>query len=253
MVSRREFLKIAGSRRRDHRCGRRPGRPGRRLRLQRDDYHHDCCRSGQHHDDRCPGDDYDRAGSNDHTASRQPSETGREIKIGAVSPITGALASFGGPDKWIVSYVLKAIGDGVVCGDGKKHPISITQLDTQSSPDRTSQVAQDLIFNTKVDMMVASSSPDTVNPAADQCEANGIPFLANFVPWQPFYFGPGRHPRPSPSRGRTCTTSEWKMPPQCRLGMWNQIQTNKVVRLSVPERRRRSGLGERHERAGAHL
>ena len=91
--------------------------------------------------------------------------------------------------------MVKAIGDGVVCGDGKKHPVNIIQLDTQSSPNRVAEVTQDLIFNEKVDMMVASSSPDTVNPAADQCEANGIPFLANFVPWQPFFFGRGRHRR----------------------------------------------------------
>ena len=121
-------------------------------------------------------------------------EMGREIKIGAVSPITGSLASFGGPDKWIVSYVLKAVGDGVVCGDGKLHPLSIIQLDSQSSPNRVAEVTQDLIFNEKVDMMVASSSPDTVNPAADQCEANEIPFLANFVLWQPFYLGRGATP-----------------------------------------------------------
>jgi branched-chain amino acid transport system substrate-binding protein len=160
-------------------------------------------------------------------------EMGREIKIGAVSPITGSLASFGGPDKWIVTYVLKAIGDGVVCGDGKKHPIKIIQLDTQSSPNRVSEVTQDLIFNEKVDMMVASSSPDTVNPAADQCEANGIPFLANFVPWQPFFFGRGA----TPDKPFTWT---WMYhfgvedAGECRLGMWNQIETNKVTGYLFP-------------------
>jgi branched-chain amino acid transport system substrate-binding protein len=160
-------------------------------------------------------------------------EMGREIKIGAVSPITGALASFGGPDKWIVSYVLKAVGDGVICGDGKKHPISIIQLDSQSNPNRVAEVTQDLIFNQKVDMMVASSSPDTVNPAADQCEANGIPFLANFVPWQPFYFGRGA----TPDKPFTWT---WMYhfgvedAAECRLGMWDQIQTNKTVAYLFP-------------------
>lgn len=183
-------------------------------------------------------------------------ETGREIKIGAVSPITGALASFGGPDKWIVSYVLKAIGDGVVCGDGKKHPISITQLDTQSSPDRAGQVTQDLLFNEKVDMMVASSSPDTVNPAADQCEANGVPFLANFVPWQPFYFGRGA----TPDKPFTWT---WMFhfgvedAAECRLGMWNQLQTNKQVALLFPNdadglawSNNKTGLGPLLEKGG---
>ena len=95
------------------------------------------------------------------------------------------------------------------------------------------EVTQDLIFNEKVDMMVASSSPDTVNPAADQCEANGIPFLANFVPWQPFYFGRGATPD-------TPFTWTWMYhfgvedAGVCRLGMWDQIETNKTVGYLFP-------------------
>ncbi len=160
-------------------------------------------------------------------------EMGREIKIGAVSPITGGLASFGGPDKWIVSYVAKAIGDGVVCGDGKKHPVTIVQLDSQSSPNRVAEVTQDLIFNQKVDMMVASSSPDTVNPAADQCEANGIPFLANFVPWQPFYMGRGATPD-KPFKWTYMYHFGVEDAADCRLKMWDQIQTNKTVAYLFP-------------------
>jgi branched-chain amino acid transport system substrate-binding protein len=167
------------------------------------------------------------------TSVTAAAEMGRVVKIGAVSPITGPLASFGGPDKWIVSYVMKAVGDGVVCGDGKKHPINIIQVDTQSNPNRAAEVAQDLIFNQKVDMMVASSSPDTVNPAADQCEANGIPFLANFVPWQPFYLGRGG----TPDKGFKWTYMYHfgvEDASQCRIGMWDQIQTNKQCALLFP-------------------
>jgi branched-chain amino acid transport system substrate-binding protein len=173
------------------------------------------------------------AGAATTTTVAASAEMGREVKIGAVSPITGSLASFGGPDKWIVSYVMKAVGDGVVCGDGKKHPISIIQLDTQSSPNRAAEVTQDLIFNEKVDMMVASSSPDTVNPAADQCEANGIPFLANFVPWQPFYLGRGA----TPDKPFTWTYMYHfgvEDASQCRIGMWDQIETNKQCALIFP-------------------
>ena len=160
-------------------------------------------------------------------------EMGREIIIGAVSPLTGALASFGGPDKWIVSFVLKNIGDGVVCGDGLKHPINIIQLDTQSSPNRAAEVTADLLFNESVDMMVASSSPDTVNPAADQCEANGVPFLANFVPWQPFYFGRGATPD-TPFAWTWMYHFGLEDAADCRLGMWDQIETNKTVAYLFP-------------------
>ncbi len=179
-------------------------------------------------------------GSTDTTAVAETTTTvaaevemGREIKIGAVSPITGGLASFGGPDKWIVTYVAKAIGDGVVCGDGKKHPVKIVQLDSQSSPNRVAEVTADLIFNEKVDMMVASSSPDTVNPAADQCEANGIPFLANFVPWQPFYMGRGATPD-KPFKWTYMYHFGVEDAAECRLGMWDQIETNKKVAYLFP-------------------
>jgi hypothetical protein len=36
------------------------------------------------------------------TSVATSAEEGRLVKIGALSPITGSLASFGGPDKWIV-------------------------------------------------------------------------------------------------------------------------------------------------------
>lgn len=160
-------------------------------------------------------------------------ETGRKVLIGALSPITGSLASFGGPDKWIVTVVANALKDGVVCGDGKNHPVEILQMDTQSDPNRVSQVTQELIFQSKVDMCVASSSPDTVNPAADQCEANGVPFLANFVPWQPFYLGRGGTPD-KPFTWTYMFHFGVEDAAECRVGMWDQVQTNKKVALLFP-------------------
>jgi branched-chain amino acid transport system substrate-binding protein len=157
-------------------------------------------------------------------------EAGRVIKIGALSPMTGALASFGGPDKWIVSVVQKAVKDGVVCGDGKNHPIEILNMDTQSSPDRVAQVTGDLIFNSKVDLVLASSSPDTVNPAAEQCEANGVPLLANFVPWQAFYFGRGATPT-TPFKWTWMFHFGLEDAAACRTNSWSQITTNKKVAL----------------------
>lgn len=183
-------------------------------------------------------------------------ETGRLIKIGAVSPITGPLASFGGPDKWIVSVVQKATADGVVCGDGKNHPVEINQVDTQSNPNRVAEVSASLIFEQKVDMMVASSSPDTVNPAAEQSEANGVPFLANFVPWQPFYFGRGATPD-APFKWTYMYHFGIEDAAETNLGMWDQIPTNKKVALLFPNdadgvawSNKETGLGPFLERGG---
>ncbi len=94
---------------------------------------------------------------------------GREIKIGFVTPLTGPLASFGIPDQYCVERAQEAIGDGVVCGDGVKHPVTIITMDSQSDSNRAAQVTGDLINNDKVDLVTAASTPDTVAPVADQC------------------------------------------------------------------------------------
>jgi branched-chain amino acid transport system substrate-binding protein len=113
-------------------------------------------------------------------------EAGPEVKLGFVSPITGGLASFGIPDNWCADKWREYIGDGVVLGDGKKHPISITVSDSQSDSNRAAQVAGDLINNTQVDLMMVASTPDTVTPVVEQCEAAGVPVVSTDCPWQTY-------------------------------------------------------------------
>jgi branched-chain amino acid transport system substrate-binding protein len=121
-------------------------------------------------------------------------EVGRTVKLGCVSPLTGAASAFGIPDKWIRDQWLAAAGDGMVFGDNKKHPVTIEMSDSQSDTNRAAQVAGDLIQNSKIDMMMVSSSPDTVNPVADQCEAQSMPCLSTDCPMEPYYFGRGATP-----------------------------------------------------------
>jgi branched-chain amino acid transport system substrate-binding protein len=113
-------------------------------------------------------------------------ELGREIKIGFVSPQTGGIAPFGVPDKYCMERAQEAIGDGIVCGDGKKHPVTIILQDSTSDTARAAAVTGDLINNSHVDMVVTASTPDTVNPVATQCEALATPCLSNDCPWQPY-------------------------------------------------------------------
>ncbi len=116
-------------------------------------------------------------------------EAGREIVIGDVSPLTGNLAVFGQAEKWGLDLAARALGDGIVLGDGKMHKITFQVQDTQSDAQRAGTVAGDFILNGKVDMMVAAGTPDTVNPAADQCETYGCPLVSQMNPWQAFIFG----------------------------------------------------------------
>ncbi|MFH0915271.1 MAG: ABC transporter substrate-binding protein [bacterium] len=119
------------------------------------------------------------------TVSAEP-EMGEEVKLGFVAPLTGPLASFGVPDTYCADRWREAIGDGMVLGDGKKHAITIEVADSQSDSNRAAQVAGDLINNTQVDMVLVASTPDTVTPVVEQCEANGVPVVSTDCPWQTY-------------------------------------------------------------------
>jgi branched-chain amino acid transport system substrate-binding protein len=161
------------------------------------------------------------------TVSAGP-ETGRDIILGLVSPSTGPLALFAKADDWWVDFAMKAVPDGIIGGDGKKHMIVIKRADSQSDTNRASQVAGDLFNNEKVDLMMASGSPDTANPVADQCEASGCPSIANFVPWQPFYFGRGGTPD-KPFKWTYAHALGLEQIVANFIAMWDQVPTNKKV------------------------
>jgi branched-chain amino acid transport system substrate-binding protein len=109
------------------------------------------------------------------------------LKIGYVSPQTGALASFAAADNFIVSQVQDALRKGMTIG-GKKRSFEIVVKDTQSNPNRATEVTRELI-NDGVDLIVGSSTPDTTNPVADQCEANGVPNVTTIAPWEAWFHG----------------------------------------------------------------
>jgi branched-chain amino acid transport system substrate-binding protein len=120
------------------------------------------------------------------TSVAASTEVGAEVKLGFVTPLTGGLASFGVPDQYCVDKWKAYIADGIVSGDGKKHPVSINVQDSQSDDNRASQVAADLINNAQVDMVMVASTPDTVNPVVVQCEAGATPVVSTDCPWQTY-------------------------------------------------------------------
>jgi branched-chain amino acid transport system substrate-binding protein len=110
------------------------------------------------------------------------------VKIGYVSPQTGPLAPFGEADKWVIEQMKIAFKDGLVIG-GKKHDVQILLKDSQSSPNRAGEVANDLILKDKVTLMLTAGTPETANPVSDACELNEVPCISSVVPWQPWFFG----------------------------------------------------------------
>jgi branched-chain amino acid transport system substrate-binding protein len=161
-----------------------------------------------------------------------PSYVGRAwaaktIKIGFVSPETGPIAAFGSADAFVVGEVRKAIGDGLTIG-GTKYPVEILVRDSQSNPSRASEIAAELITKDKVTLMLASSTSDTVNPVADQCELNGVPCVTTDTPWEAYFFGRGG----DPGKGFDWTYHFFwgaSQIVQTFTSLWNSIETNKVV------------------------
>lgn len=127
------------------------------------------------------------------STSAGTSGAGRTVRIGYVTPQTGALAAFGEADAFVVSSLKAMLDKGVQIG-GRSHPVEVIVKDSQSDPKRAADVANELIQQQNVDLMLVASTPDTTNPVSDQCEANGVPCIATVAPWQAWYFGRGATP-----------------------------------------------------------
>ncbi|MFI5793487.1 ABC transporter substrate-binding protein [Streptomyces sp. NPDC051677] len=148
------------------------------------------------------------------------------LKIGFVSPRTGAAAGFGEPDAYVLGLARKAFADGLTVG-GKKYQVKIIDKDGQSNPQRGSQVANDLINAEGVDLMLTTSTPETVNPVSDACEAAGVPCISTVVPWEAWYFGRGAKPTQKQAFRYTfhfCFGVEQFH--QAYTHLWPQVKTN---------------------------
>jgi branched-chain amino acid transport system substrate-binding protein len=149
------------------------------------------------------------------------------IKIGHVSPRTGPLAGFGEADGFILDQVRALLTKGLESG-GKLYRVEIVSKDSQSSGTRASEVASELILRDKVDLIVASATPDTTNPVADQAEVNEVPCITTNCPWQPYFFG--RNGDPKKGFGWTYHFF-WGLEDVIAafLALWQGQPTNKVV------------------------
>jgi branched-chain amino acid transport system substrate-binding protein len=161
-------------------------------------------------------------------------EAANIIKVGFVSPLTGPLAGFGEADPHVLDLVRKRLKDGLSAG-GKKYAVEIVGKDTQSDPSRAGQLAKELINRDKVDFMLSTSTPETVNPVADACEAAGVPSLSTIMPWEAFYFGRGAKPgAPSPFKWTYLFAFGVQTFEQCYTSQWSKTETNKKVGALYP-------------------
>eukprot|EP01036_Dinobryon_divergens_P047238 gene47238-63295_t len=102
---------------------------------------------------------------------------GAKIRIGYVSPQTGPLASFGESDAYNIASFLATEA-------GKNFEVIVK--DSQSNPNRAADVAKELILSDEINLMLVASTPETTNPVATTCEAEGVPCISTKAPWQPW-------------------------------------------------------------------
>lgn len=107
------------------------------------------------------------------------------ILIGRPNPSTGPLAGFGEATPWADNRAVEAINKkgGIFIKEyGKKVPVKLKVVDTESNPTKTAELTSRLIMQDKVDLLVALHTPDTVNPVSGVCERYGMPCIALDAP-----------------------------------------------------------------------
>jgi branched-chain amino acid transport system substrate-binding protein len=167
------------------------------------------------------------AGATLMTTARPAVVTPKPIRLGLVQPQTGPLAFFTDNMPFVLDQLKRQLGGQVTIG-GTARPYEIVIRDSQSDPNRASEVAQDLIFREKIDLMLTYATPETVNPVSDQCELNGVPCISNDAPLEPYFFGR----RGDPNKGFEWTYHFFFSGQELIEAMvpyWNRLSTNKVV------------------------
>lgn len=154
------------------------------------------------------------------------------IKIGYVTPATGPLALFGETDGWTVGKIQEVLKDGLVTANGT-YDVEILVRDGQSDPNRSAEVAGDLILNEEVHLIVPASTTDTVSPVADQAELYECPCVSTGAPWQAIILPRGGAENPF----KWTYHFFWGLDEALNtfVGLWNSLETNKKVGMLFPQ------------------
>jgi branched-chain amino acid transport system substrate-binding protein len=181
-----------------------------------------------------------KGASSGSTASSGGGST-KAITIGWIHPLTGGLAGFGAPDNFVLSKIAQTgpYKNGFKIG-GKTYAVTVKSYDTQSSPTRAGQLAQQAIQADGVDLLLASSTPETVNAVASAAETLGTPLVCANIPWESWYINLHGNPQKPTLKPKYVVMfflgAEHLV--QAFIPMWNKIHsqfgTDKVVAAAFP-------------------
>ena len=163
-----------------------------------------------------------------------------------MSPTTGPLALFGETDGYTLDKIRAVLGGQLQSSNGKTYEIEILDRDSQSNPNKSAEIAGNLILNDEVHLLLPASTTDTILPAAEQAELYETPCLSSGAPWQAVVF----------PRGGGKQTFDWTYhffwgldeALNTFVGLWNGARDQQEGRHAVPAEHRRRDLGQRRIR-----
>ena len=168
---------------------------------------------------------------------------GTKMKLGYVSPQTGPLAAFAAADKFVIDAFLKTT-------KGMGMDFDVVVKDSQSNANRAARVADELIVNDKVNLMLVSSTPETTNPVSTTCESEGIPCISTVAPWQSWFIGQQSNPT-DPKSWKPFNYAYhffWGLEDviAAYTNMWAQVSTNKKIGGLFPNDGDGNAWGDKH-------
>ncbi|MEQ8306123.1 MAG: ABC transporter substrate-binding protein [Hoeflea sp.] len=150
----------------------------------------------------------------------------RKVRIGYVSPQTGPLAGFAEADAFTIDMFNRYAAE-------QGMDVEVIVKDSQSNPNRAADVAQELIIDDEINLMLVASTPETTNPVSTVCESEGVPTISTKAPWQPWFIGQQGNPGDPESWRPFDFTYHyfWGLEDVIAVftNMWNQLDTNKKV------------------------
>mgnify|MGYP005842562621 CR=1 FL=1 len=157
--------------------------------------------------------------------------SGGKIKVGFISPLTGPLSPFGEADSYTLDIVRELLANGIQ-NDGKTYEVEILVRDAQSDPNKSAELAGELILNDNVQLLIPASTTDVINSAADQAELNGVPSISSAAPWQAFVMPRGGDKMPFDWTYHFFWGLEDAL--GTFVGLWQSLETNRNVGMLFP-------------------
>jgi branched-chain amino acid transport system substrate-binding protein len=155
--------------------------------------------------------------------------SGRVVKLGYVAALSGPLAAFGEADTFNLNRLRELFAkQGIAVGE-RTHPVEIVVKDAQSGLQRAATVTKDLLTEDKVDLVLASGSPEISNPVAATCEQAGVPCISTMTPLE--VWAPLGHPSTAAAPYEFLHHFFFAAADQNTvfIDLWSQVATNQVV------------------------